>query len=130
MQKATLHCPQCTHTQEVTIPDTKCLPFYSCHSCRNTISVPKESKNCCVICEYSDDACPLSDKNKLVSTNKHLKCSVIATIIVALCCFTPILVIALSTVGLIAVIAYLDMVLLPLLAFMIGLTIFLFLKRK
>jgi mercuric ion transport protein len=42
--------------------------------------------------------------------------------IVSLCCFTPILVIGLSVIGLAGIIAYLDYVLLPLLAFFIFLT--------
>lgn len=57
--------------------------------------------------------------------NKHsllLRTGIIATIVTALCCFTPILVILLSTVGLSALTGYLDIVLLPALAFFIGLT--------
>ena len=53
-----------------------------------------------------------------------LRVSVIGTVLVALCCFTPILVILLGTVGLAALTGYLDVVLLPALAFFIGLTIF------
>ena len=46
-----------------------------------------------------------------------------ATVLVALCCFTPLLVIVLGTVGLSAFTPYLDMVLLPALVIMILLTI-------
>ena len=53
-----------------------------------------------------------------------LRVSVIGTVLVALCCFTPILVILLGTVGLAALTGYLDVVLLPALAFFIGLTIY------
>ena len=42
-----------------------------------------------------------------------LQVSVIGTILVALCCFTPMLVILLGTVGLAALTGYLDYVLLP-----------------
>ena len=45
-----------------------------------------------------------------------LRVSVIGTVLVALCCFTPILVILLGTVGLAALTGYLDVVLLPALA--------------
>ena len=45
------------------------------------------------------------------------------TVLVALCCFTPLLVIVLGTVGLSAFTPYLDMVLLPALVIMILLTI-------
>ena len=48
-----------------------------------------------------------------------LRVSVIGTVLVALCCFTPILVILLGTVGLAALTGYLDVVLLPALAFFI-----------
>lgn len=44
--------------------------------------------------------------------------------LVALCCFTPILVILLGVVGLSALTGYLDYVLLPALAVSIGLTIY------
>ena len=44
-----------------------------------------------------------------------LKTGVIGTIIAALCCFTPILVIIFGAIGLSALVGYLDFVLLPLL---------------
>lgn len=53
-----------------------------------------------------------------------LRVSVIDTVIVALCCFTPILVILLGVVGLSAMTGYLDLVLLPALAVFIGMTIY------
>jgi len=46
------------------------------------------------------------------------------TIILAICCFTPVLVIALGAVGLSAWLAWLDYVLLPLFLCFIGLTVF------
>lgn len=45
------------------------------------------------------------------------------TMIVALCCFTPILVVLLGTLGLGTLTGYLDAVLLPVLGIMVGLTI-------
>lgn len=53
-----------------------------------------------------------------------LRASVVGTAVVALCCFTPILVILLGMVGLSAFTGYLDYVLLPALAVFIGLTIY------
>ena len=44
-----------------------------------------------------------------------LKTGLTGTVITGLCCFTPILVIALGTVGLTAIVGWLDLVLLPLL---------------
>ena len=45
------------------------------------------------------------------------------TVIAAICCFTPALVILLGVVGLSAWLAWLDFVLLPLLALFIGITV-------
>ncbi len=51
-----------------------------------------------------------------------LRASVIGTVVVALCCFTPVLVVLLGSVGLAALTGYLDYVLLPALVIFIGLT--------
>ena len=59
-----------------------------------------------------------------------LRVSVISTVLVALCCFTPILVILFGAVGLSALIGYLDYVLLPALAFFIGLTCYAVWRKK
>lgn len=59
-----------------------------------------------------------------------LRVSVIGTALVALCCFTPILVILLGTVGLAALTGYLDYVLLPALVFFIGLTCYAVWRKK
>ncbi|WP_416137784.1 mercury resistance system transport protein MerF [Halomonas sp. HK25] len=59
-----------------------------------------------------------------------LRVSVIGTVLVALCCFTPILVILLGTVGLAGLTGYLDVVLLPALAFFIGLTLYAVWRKK
>ncbi|WP_308321412.1 mercury resistance system transport protein MerF [Halomonas sp. SpR8] len=59
-----------------------------------------------------------------------IRVGVAGTIFVALCCFTPILVILLSTVGLAALTGYLDYVLLPALAVFIGLTIYAVWRKK
>ncbi|WP_439576568.1 mercury resistance system transport protein MerF [Elioraea sp.] len=49
--------------------------------------------------------------------------------IAALCCFTPILVIALGAVGLAAIVGWLDLVLLPALVFFLGLTAYALWRR-
>jgi len=59
-----------------------------------------------------------------------LRLGVVGSIIVALCCFTPILVVLIAAVGLSAITGYLDYVLLPALLFFIGLTIYAFWRRK
>ncbi|WP_299081770.1 mercury resistance system transport protein MerF [uncultured Paraglaciecola sp.] len=65
------------------------------------------------------------DKNK-----RLLRTGVIGTLIVALCCFTPLLVILLAAVGLSAFTGHLDVVLFPALAFFIGLTGYAFYRKK
>ncbi len=60
METAKITCPQCSHTQEIDIPQNGCQAFYKCDECKQIISVPKESKKCCVICEYSDKKCPIA----------------------------------------------------------------------
>ncbi len=62
--------------------------------------------------------------------NTLLRVSVIGTVIVALCCFTPILVILLGVVGLSAITSYLDVVLLPALAIFLGLTVYALWRKK
>ena len=53
-----------------------------------------------------------------------VKTGIIGTIIAALCCFTPVLVILLGAVGLSALTGYLDYVLLPALGAFIVLTVY------
>jgi len=50
-----------------------------------------------------------------------LRTGIIGTVLAAICCFTPALVILVSAVGLSAVIGYLDFVLLPSLGFFLAL---------
>lgn len=59
-----------------------------------------------------------------------LKVGIVGTVIAALCCFTPILVILLGVVGLSALVGWLDVVLFPVLAFFIGLTIYALWRRQ
>jgi len=59
-----------------------------------------------------------------------LRVSVIGTVLVALCCFTPILVILLGVVGWSALTGYLDYVLLPALVAFIGLTIYAYRRKQ
>ena len=59
MPQANLSCPYCKFVQKVEIPQTGCLAFHVCEKCGEMIAVPKESDNCCVVCEYSDKKCPV-----------------------------------------------------------------------
>ncbi|MCX8227916.1 MAG: mercury resistance system transport protein MerF [Sulfitobacter sp.] len=58
-----------------------------------------------------------------------LKVGVIGTVIAALCCFTPVLVILFGVVGLSAIVGYLDYVLLPALAVFVLITIYAVIRR-
>ncbi|MBG02807.1 MAG: hypothetical protein CMM59_01870 [Rhodospirillaceae bacterium] len=62
--------------------------------------------------------------------DRILTVGIIGTIVAAICCFTPVLVILLGTLGLSAAIGYLDMILLPALAAFILLTGIALWKRK
>lgn len=59
-----------------------------------------------------------------------LKVGIIGTVVAALCCFTPVLVILLGAVGLSAALGLLDLVLLPALALFIAITVYALWKRK
>ena len=62
--------------------------------------------------------------------SRLLKTGVIGAVILALCCFTPVLVVLLGVVGLSAMLGWLDYVLMPALAFFIGLTIYAVWRRQ
>ncbi len=61
---------------------------------------------------------------------KLLRTGIIGSVIVALCCFTPILVIAFGVLGLSAAVGWLDFVLFPMLAGFLGLTGFALYRRR
>lgn len=62
--------------------------------------------------------------------SRLLAIGLIGTVIAALCCFTPVLVILLGGVGLAALAGYLDLVLLPALAFFLPLTGYALWRRR
>ena len=59
-----------------------------------------------------------------------LRMGVIGTVIVALCCFTPVLVVLLGVVGFSALTGWLDVVLLPALAVFVALTVYAVWRRR
>ena len=59
-----------------------------------------------------------------------VRASIFGTIVLALCCFTPILVVLLGVVGMSALTGYVDYVLLPALAVFIGLTIYAIRRKR
>ena len=62
--------------------------------------------------------------------DKLLLTGIIGTVVAALCCFTPLLVVLLGAVGLSAMLGWLDVVLLPVLAIFVGLTIYALARRR
>lgn len=58
-----------------------------------------------------------------------LRTGVVGTLITAVCCFTPALVILLGVVGLSAALAWLDYVLFAALVLFIGITVYAFVRR-
>lgn len=64
------------------------------------------------------------------SDRKLLRTGIVGSVLVALCCFTPILVVLLGVVGLSAVLGWIDYVLFPALAFFIALTAFALWRRR
>ena len=65
----------------------------------------------------------MNDKNLL-------RTGVVGSVIVALCCVTPILVIALGALGFAAIVGWLDLVLFPMLAVFLGLTGYALYRRQ
>lgn len=59
-----------------------------------------------------------------------LTTGIVGTVLAALCCFTPVLVVLLAGVGLSAAIGYLDLVLFPALAIFVGITVYALWRRK
>lgn len=64
------------------------------------------------------------------TTAPLLKVGIIGTVIAALCCFTPVLVVLFGAVGLAAVVGYLDVVLFPALGIFLLLTIYALWRRQ
>ncbi len=65
-----------------------------------------------------------------MSNKALLTTGIIGTVLAALCCFTPVLIVLFGAVGLSAVVGYLDVVLLPALAIFVGITVYALWRRK
>ena len=64
------------------------------------------------------------------SDRELIATGIVGTVIAALCCFTPVLVVLLGAVGLSAWLGWLDYVLLPALAFFVALTVYAVWRRQ
>lgn len=62
--------------------------------------------------------------------DKLLLTGIIGTVVAALCCFTPVLVVLLGFVGLSALLGVLDYILIPALVFFVALTIYALIRRS
>jgi len=65
-----------------------------------------------------------------MENRRLLGVGIVGTVIAALCCFTPILVVLLGAVGLSAVVGWLDYVLLPALAVFVGILIYALVRQR
>ena len=65
-----------------------------------------------------------------MSNQKLLRVGVIGTVIAAVCCFTPVLVVLVGVVGLSAIVGWLDYVLFPALVIFIGITVYALVRRS
>jgi len=65
-----------------------------------------------------------------MTNDNLLRYGLIGTAVVALCCFTPILVLLFGVVGLSAIVGWLDYVLFPALVVFVGVTIYAIWKRR
>jgi len=65
-----------------------------------------------------------------MNDKKLLKFGIVGTVVAAICCFTPILVILFGVVGLSAAVGYLDYVLFPALAIFAALTAYALWRRS
>jgi mercuric ion transport protein len=66
---------------------------------------------------------------KGMKNSKLLYIGIVGSLVTALCCFTPVLVVLFGAVGLSAAVGYLDYVLLPTLAVFIIITIYALMKK-
>ena len=65
-----------------------------------------------------------------MDNRRLLRIGIIGSVIAALCCFTPLLVVLLGALGLSAWLGWLDIVLLPALAIFVAITVYALWKRK
>lgn len=65
-----------------------------------------------------------------MTNRKLLRTGIVGTVVTALCCFTPILVVAFGVLGVSAWLGWADYVLFPMLAMFIGLTVYAFARRR
>ncbi len=65
-----------------------------------------------------------------MTDKRLLMVGVVGTVVTALCCFTPILVVVLGAVGMSAALGWLDVVLVPALLVFLGITLYALWRRR
>ena len=55
-QTSNLTCPNCGHTEKLTMPEEECTYFYRCTVCDKLMK--PHPGDCCVFCSYGDTPCP------------------------------------------------------------------------
>ena len=83
-----------------------------------------------VFAQWKKDLSDNLELESAVDTNKCFKAGIWGSIIAAICCFTPVLVVGLGLIGLAVFTPYLDYLLFPLLALFLLLTFYGWLKQK
>lgn len=63
-------------------------------------------------------------------SDRLLRTGIVGSVVAAICCFTPVLVVLLGAIGLSSAVGYLDIVLLPTLAIFLFITGYALWKRK
>ena len=67
---------------------------------------------------------------ELEKANRHFRTGIIGAVVAAVCCLTPLLVVLVSTVGLSAIVGYLDYVLFPALGLFLILAVVGWVQRR
>jgi len=65
----------------------------------------------------------------MMQNAKLLKFGVLGTVVLAICCFTPVLVVLFATLGLSALVGVLDLILLPALGIFLAITVYALIRR-
>lgn len=54
--ESVLTCPQCSHSEQATMPTDACQFYYECGHCK--VVLRPKTGDCCVFCSYGSVKCP------------------------------------------------------------------------
>ncbi len=86
--------------------------------------------SCAFILGYYSRKYPKLSRENRMKRKTLLTTGIIGSLVVGVCCFTPVLVWLFVAVGLTALVVYLDYVLFPALAVFLGITAYAFLRKR